>query len=126
MNKMIMIATVALASASFAADANAWQRKGSFEGPYGGKGEFSRECYGGKCTTHRSYTGPRGNTWSRNSTVTTDGQGGWTRQGSATGPNGNTATFGGSGRCSGGTCSYQGGRSGPNGTSSWSGSASRY
>ncbi|UFZ04762.1 hypothetical protein LQG66_00055 [Bradyrhizobium ontarionense] len=48
----------------------------------------------------------------------------WTRSGSVTGPRG-TASFGGSGSCSGGACSWQGGGTGPAGNSwSRSGSAS--
>ncbi|MGC2778150.1 MAG: hypothetical protein WA418_21185, partial [Bradyrhizobium sp.] len=46
----------------------------------------------------------------------------WTRSGSVTGPRG-TATFGGSGNCSGGACSWQGGGTGPAGNS-WSRSGS--
>ncbi len=48
----------------------------------------------------------------------------WTRSGSVTGPRG-TTTFGRSGSCSGGTCSWQAGGTGPAGNSwSRSGSAS--
>ncbi len=42
----------------------------------------------------------------------------WTRSGSFTGPRG-TTTYGGSGGCSGGSCSWQGGGTGPAG-GSWS------
>jgi hypothetical protein len=35
-------------------------------------------------------------------------------------------TYGGSGQCSGGSCSYEGGRTGPGGTTTWSGNVSRY
>ena len=48
----------------------------------------------------------------------------WTRTGSVTGPRG-TTTFGRSGSCAGGACSWQGGGTGPAGRSwSRSGSAS--
>lgn len=126
MKTFAIAAAAALLSTAFIADANAWERRGTAYGPYGGKATVDRHCSGGACETTRTYTAPDGRTWTREQHVTTDGQGGWHREGKATGPNGGTATFGGTGKCSGGVCEYSGGRSGPAGESRWQGSFRRY
>ncbi len=129
MRKFIIAATLAASTAAlFAADASAWERNGSVTGPRGNtfSGEAQGSCSGGTCSRSRTITGPQGNIYNRQGRVTRDGEGGYSRQGSVTGPGGNSATYGGSGQCSGGTCSYSGGRTGPAGTSTWSGSGSRY
>ena len=60
--------------------------------------------------------------------ITATGNGaGWQRSGSATGPNGDTVTYGSSGSCTDGNCSYSGSATGPNGgTVTRSGSVQRY
>lgn len=130
--KLTMLCLSVLVITGFAvstASAKSWKRNHSATGVYGGKWNKSvtRECSGGACTRHKSrtYTTPSGRTYNRDSRITTDGHGNWSRSGTASGPYG-SATFGGSGHCSSGSCKYEGGRSGPRGNSSWSGRFERY
>ena len=122
------VAAVVLSFA--AAGANAWERNSTLTGPRGNSRSVERAggCSGGTCSYGREVTGPAGNSRTRGGAATgVSGEDGarWQRGGTATGSNGNSVTYGGSGSCSGGICSYESGHSGPNGTVSRSGTISR-
>ena len=116
---------------SFAATgANAWEHNSTVTGPRGNSRSVERAggCSGGTCSYAREVTGPAGN--SRTGGRSASGASGedgasWQRGATATGSNGNSVTYGGSGSCSDGICSYESGHSGPNGTVSRSGTISR-
>lgn len=124
----------ALAGACFmafaATEVSAWERKTTTTGPngYSRSVESSRGCSDGSCSFEREVTGPAGNTRTRSRTVTRDDDGdgvSWDRGRSVTGPAGNTVTYGGSGSCEGGRCSYERSRTGPNRSVTRSGTVSR-
>lgn len=119
MKKTILAASAAVLLSAGSAAAQGWERQGTAYGPYGGKATIDRHCDGYSCETRRTYTGPGGRTWTQRGYAERDGQGGWRHQGKVTGPHGGTTTYGGSGRCSGGACSWSGGGTGPHG-GSWS------
>ena len=130
-NMLAFAAAVSVVALTFS-EANAWQRHVTVTGPRGNSRsvDSSGSCAGGTCTYSRAVTGPGGRTrtisGSAPATKNPDGSTTWSRGGTATGPNGGTVTYGSSGRCSGGTCTYQGGATGPSGgTTTRSGTASR-
>ena len=128
MNKALIIA---VATTSFivmtATDAFAWERHGTVTG----SGGYSRSvtgsgsCSGGSCNNSRQVTGPGGYSRTRQGQVSSNPDGGWTRNGTITRRNGNQVNYEGSGSCSGGNCTYGGSRTGPYGTTTHSGGISR-
>ncbi|MDX2265817.1 MAG: hypothetical protein NW215_12725 [Hyphomicrobiales bacterium] len=108
-----LVAVLALTTA-FVSAAEAFERRGSVTGPRGNtfssEGSVTRNGAGGY-DYNRSVTGPGGNTWSNSGSVTRDGEGGFSREGQRSNPYGGGATYGGSGQCSGGVCTYSGSRS---------------
>ena len=58
-----------------ASDADAFTRKRTTVGPYGGQSNFSAnvECYGNSCTRNATRRGAYGNTVNRSATMTCEG-----------------------------------------------------
>jgi len=73
MKKLILMSALAGALiVGAAADASAWTRSGTSTGPRGGTSNFqaSGSCANGSCSRTATRTGPAGNTYTRQSTVT--------------------------------------------------------
>ncbi len=73
MKKLILMSALAGAlSVAAAADASAWTRSGTATGPRGGTSSFqaSGSCANGSCSRTATRTGPAGNTYTRQGTVT--------------------------------------------------------
>jgi uncharacterized low-complexity protein len=72
MKKLIAMSTLAGAlSIAAAADASAWTRSGTATGPRGTSSvQASGGCANGSCTRSVTRTGPYGNTYTRQGTVT--------------------------------------------------------
>jgi hypothetical protein len=125
--KKALILTLAATSliAMTVTDAFAWEHNGTVTGPRGYSRSLtgSGSCSDGSCSSSRQVTGPRGNTRTHEGTISRT-ENGWQRNGTVTGPN-DSATYQGSGSCSGGNCTYGGSRTGPYGTTTHSGSISR-
>lgn len=106
------LSTVALVSLSLASTAGAWERRGTVTGPYGNtyssQGSIKPNGQGGY-DYRRSVTGP-GGTYTNSGSVKRNGDGSFSRQGQRTNPYGGGVTYGGTGQCSGGSCTYNGGR----------------
>lgn len=72
MKKLIAMSTLAGAlSIASAADASAWTRSATFTGPRGTSSvQATGSCANGSCSRSVTRTGPAGNTYNRQSTVT--------------------------------------------------------
>jgi hypothetical protein len=107
-------AAACVLATAFVSAAEAFERRGSVTGPRGNtfssEGSVTRNGSGG-WDYNRSVTGPGGNTWSNSGSVNRHEGGGYTREGERSNPYGGGATYGGSGECSGGVCTYSGRRS---------------
>jgi hypothetical protein len=126
---ILVAASAAVIVMTSIADAEAGSRSGTFVGPRGGVTTWQRQttCGGGTCTRSGSITGPAGNTWSREGSVTRTGPGSWQSNATVTGPNGGTYRRQGGGTCAGATCAYGGTVTGPyGGTGTYSGTVTRY
>jgi hypothetical protein len=81
------LAAAILATSIVAVEARSWNRSGTNVGPRGTSTYgITGQCAGGTCTRNATRTGPRGNTATRNGTVTRTApgtfEGNWTTTGS--------------------------------------------
>lgn len=111
----IMTVGTALLLFGSVAEAEAGARSGTVNGPRGGSMSWHRQCSDGTCERSFTATGPAGRTYSRESSVSRDGNGNWQRDVTVTGPRGGTYERHGQGSCHDAACSFSGTVTGPRG-----------